>query len=149
MKGENNLSLLVRRTIAAKPETLFEAWTQPALLMKWWGPKNVSCIAAEIDLSIGGTFKITNRLPDHSIVIIQGVFLHIQKPNKLIYSWNTGNSSIADEKVTVWFKGKDDGTEVVISHEKISSGALHQSHKSGWQGCLVGLDKFVKNAANR
>ena len=139
----SDLSLVVRRTIAANPEILFDAWTKPNLLMKWWGPKNVSCIAAEINLSIGGAFSINNQLEDGDVLTIYGVFHHIQRPNKLVYSWNTDKSPNAKEKVTVWFKAKNNGTEVIVSHEKISSAALQQSHTLGWQGCLQGLAEYA------
>lgn len=145
MKSDTNLSLVVRRTIAATPETLFDAWTKPDLLMKWWGPKNVTCIAAEIDLEIGGIFNITNQLADGKIMIIHGVFEHIQRPVELIYSWNTDKSLGVEEKVTVWFKAKTNGTEVIVNHERISSDALHQSHELGWQGCLAGLNELGIN----
>jgi uncharacterized protein YndB with AHSA1/START domain len=145
MKSDTNLSLVVRKTIAATPETLFDAWTKPSLLMKWWGPKNVTCIAAEIDLKIGGIFSITNQLADGKIMIIHGVFEHIKRPDELIYSWNTDKSYCAEEKVTVWFKAKNNGTEVVVNHERISSDALYHSHELGWQGCLAGLNELGIN----
>jgi uncharacterized protein YndB with AHSA1/START domain len=63
-----NLSLIVRRTIAATPARLFDAWTTPELLTQWWGPANVTCPAAEVDLRVGGQYRIANQMPDGSVL---------------------------------------------------------------------------------
>jgi hypothetical protein len=51
-------TLVVRRRIHATPEKLFAAWTQPEHLVRWWGPQGVACPAAEIDLRVGGAYRI-------------------------------------------------------------------------------------------
>ena len=53
---------------------MFAAWTTPELLRQWWGPTGVRCIAAEIDLRVGGTYRIGNEIPDGSVIWISGEF---------------------------------------------------------------------------
>jgi uncharacterized protein YndB with AHSA1/START domain len=50
-------TLVVRRRINAAREKLFAAWTQPELLVRWWGPQGVACPAAEINLRVGGPYS--------------------------------------------------------------------------------------------
>ncbi len=59
--------LVVRRTIKAGPERVFEAWTRPELLLAWWGPRPVRCSGAEVDLRVGGRYRIDNQLPDGAL----------------------------------------------------------------------------------
>jgi uncharacterized protein YndB with AHSA1/START domain len=66
------ITLVVRRTIRATPERLFEAWTEPAQLRRWWGPQDVECLDAQVDLRVGGQYRIANRFPDGRIVWIAG-----------------------------------------------------------------------------
>ena len=66
------VTLVVRKTIRAKPERLFAAWTIPAELKLWWGPQGVKCIEAEIDLRRGGRYRIANQLPDGKFLWITG-----------------------------------------------------------------------------
>ena len=85
--SSGSVSLETRRFILASPEQVFTAWTTPSELKKWWGPKNVRCIAAEVDLHVGGSYRIANQLPDKTILWIEGVFEQIEEPNLLVYTW--------------------------------------------------------------
>jgi uncharacterized protein YndB with AHSA1/START domain len=62
------VALIARRTIRASVERVFEAWTQPELLRAWWGPRPVTCSGADVDLRVGGKYRIVNALPDGSSV---------------------------------------------------------------------------------
>jgi uncharacterized protein YndB with AHSA1/START domain len=71
------LALVVHRTIRAPVERVFAAWTTPEQLRRWWGPKSVVCSEAEVDLRIGGAFRIANQFPDGNVVWISGEFEQI------------------------------------------------------------------------
>jgi len=60
------VTLIVRKTIRASAERLFQAWTDPSQLTQWWGPPGVQCIEAQIDLRMGGRYRIANRLADRN-----------------------------------------------------------------------------------
>jgi uncharacterized protein YndB with AHSA1/START domain len=134
-----SLTLIVRRVIAASPERLFEAWICPAELRCWWGPESVTCTAAEVDLQVGGRYRIANRLPDGTTLWISGVFERIDRPRKLVYTWCVGSGSAPSELVTVTFEAHPGGTEVVVVHERIADAAMRDRHEQGWHGCLDGL----------
>jgi uncharacterized protein YndB with AHSA1/START domain len=136
-------TLVVRRRINSAPEKLFAAWTQPELLVRWWGPQGVACTGAEIDLRVGGTYRIANQFPDGTVVWIAGVFEVIEPPRRLTYTWKLESQNGLAERVTVCFEGSGASTEVVITHERISNEAARASHERGWSGCL---DKLVKYA---
>jgi uncharacterized protein YndB with AHSA1/START domain len=134
------VELEIRRVIAAAPERLFDAWTRPELLQQWWGPAGVRCIATEIDLVVGGAYRIGNELPDGRIIWIAGVFEVIEPPHRLVYSWQTGDEPVS--RVTVAFNALGDATEVVIVHARIDTPAVRDEHALGWHGCLDGLARF-------
>jgi uncharacterized protein YndB with AHSA1/START domain len=140
--------LVVRRVIHAGPERLFDAWTQPAHLRKWWGPQSVVCTAAEVDLRVGGTYRIANQFPDGKVLWITGEFEAIDRPRRLVYTWRLSAQTEVHERVTVEFLpcGPDD-TEVIITHERIRDVAVRDMHEQGWRGCLDGLMKYVESAA--
>jgi len=95
------VTLVVRKTIRAKPERLFAAWTIPAQLKLWWGPQGVKCIGAEIDLRRGGRYRIANQLPGGKILWITGEFEVIEAPRKLVYTWRIEPETESSERVTV------------------------------------------------
>jgi uncharacterized protein YndB with AHSA1/START domain len=133
--------LTIRRSIAAPPDRLFEAWTTPALLQQWWGPTGVRCIAAEVDLRVGGAYRIGNLLPDGRTLWISGEFELVEPPHRLVYSWRVGEEPVS--RVTVSFVAAGArSTEVVVHHERIHAAAIRDDHERGWVGCLDGLARW-------
>jgi uncharacterized protein YndB with AHSA1/START domain len=149
----SDLILIVRRTIRARPERVFSAWTDPAQLQRWWGPAQTECPVAEVDLRVGGRYRLANKFPDGSVWWITGTFEAITRPRLLIYSWELSAGEIAPggspppaqatERVTVRFEPKGDATDVVVTHERIADETARVSHEQGWLGCLDGLVEFL------
>lgn len=140
------VSLVVRRTIQASVERVFEAWTRPAHLKKWWGPGPVTCPDAEIDLRVGGRYRIANQYPDGNVVWIVGEFELVEPPRKLVYTWRLEPDSQTSERVTVRFDPRESATEVIIVHEHIPNSATRDTHEQGWHGCLDGLAGYLNEA---
>ena len=134
-------ALTIRRMIAARPERIFDAWTKPELLQQWWGPAGVRCIAAEIDLRVGGSYRIGNELPDGRVIWISGEFELVESPHRLVYSWCVGDEPAS--RVTVTFIAVDGATEVLIQHDRVRSQAVRDDHEHGWGGCLDGLERWA------
>jgi len=133
------MKLVIRKIIPASAERLFKAWTEPEQIKQWWGPESVTCIDAEVDLRVGGHYRIGNRFPDGSVVWISGKFELIDSPHKLVYTWQVGTDP-RQELVTVSFrKTKDCHTEVVVVHERIPDTVTRDRHEQGWFGCLKKL----------
>jgi uncharacterized protein YndB with AHSA1/START domain len=135
---------VVRRWIKATAEQLFAAWTRPELLVRWWGPEGVSCPTAEIDLRVGGSYRIANRFRDGRLVWIEGTFEEIEPPRRLVYTWRLESQSGTAERVTVCFLAAAASTEVVVTHERIPSEAARSGHERGWLGCLDGLARLIE-----
>ncbi len=138
------ITLVIRKTIRATPARLFDAWTQPAQLRQWWGPKEVECIDAQVDLREGGRYRIANRFPDGRVVWIAGEFERIEPPSRLVYTWRVEPSEVS-ERVTVRFEGHDEVTDVVVVHERIADPTARDVHEQGWRDCLDGLEAFVSS----
>ena len=137
--------LVVTRMIRATPERLFDAWTSPAELVKWWGPDSVTCVGAEVDLRIGGSYRIGNRFPDGTVLWIAGEFELVERPARLAYTWRIEPAQGADERVLVTFIARGADTEVSIRHERIGDEARRRRHEQGWRGCLAGLAQYAHN----
>lgn len=137
------IALVVRRTIHASPERLFEAWTTPQQLVEWWGPEGVTCIAPSVDLRVGGRYRIGNRMPDGSEIWITGVFEAIDRPHLLTYTWQLEAHDGDSERVTVQFEAHGSDTDVIVTHERIANETLRDQHALGWHGCLAGLARFI------
>jgi uncharacterized protein YndB with AHSA1/START domain len=137
------LNLVVRRTIQASPARLFAAWTTASQLQAWWGPKGVRCKHAEIDANVGGRYRIANELPSGEVIWIEGEFLEVVAPLRLVYTWKVTPGTGGPEIVTVRFEERGDKTEVIIVHERILDEKTRDGHAIGWAGCLDGLAAYA------
>ncbi len=135
--------LEVRRVVHAPVMRVFEAWTEPRHLRIWWGPRDVRCLDASVDLRVGGSYRIVNGMPDGARVTIFGEFRVVEPPTRLVYTWGSGPDSLARELVTVTFQPLGKDTEVTLIHDFIPDPALRDGHMKGWVGCIEGLDRYL------
>jgi uncharacterized protein YndB with AHSA1/START domain len=140
----DTLSLQVKRVIKASPSDLFEAWTKPELMQKWFAPAPMTVESATQDLRIGGVYSI-KVLKGSGTLHVEGIYKQII-PNKLLaFTWTPCSESPSYETlVTVEFKEATDGTEVIITHEGFQSEEAVAKHNQGWIGCLDNLAKVTE-----
>lgn len=65
---------------------LFEAWTRPEHVRQWWGCDGSSISVCEIDLRVGGLWKLVIRMPDGSEHPFHGAYREIVPGERLVYS---------------------------------------------------------------
>jgi uncharacterized protein YndB with AHSA1/START domain len=79
--------LTLTRVFDAPRELVFRAWTEPEHLKQWWGPRGFTTPACDVDLRVGGTWKIVMRFPDgvneHTM---QAVYREILPPERLSFT---------------------------------------------------------------
>src|SRR5262249_48557597 len=85
MGGGSN-EMLISRVVLAPRELVWKAWTDPAQLSKWWGPRGFSCQRCELDLRVGGKLRIDMQHPDGTVRPMVGQFLEIVPPERLVFT---------------------------------------------------------------
>jgi uncharacterized protein YndB with AHSA1/START domain len=80
------LEASVIRTFDAPREKLFQAYTDPALMVKWWAPRRFSILIEKLEVRPGGSWRILNRDPDGSEFWFHGVY-HEVSPDRLVYTF--------------------------------------------------------------
>ena len=78
--------LVIERVFDAPRERVFDVFTQPEHLRKWWGPKMVGIPVAEFDVRPGGKIFIAERAPDGAMNYIAGVVREIERPSRLVFA---------------------------------------------------------------
>jgi uncharacterized protein YndB with AHSA1/START domain len=140
--------LQIRRTFAAPRERVFRAWTEPDELRKWWGAgEGFSAPIAEVDLRVGGKYRLGMKPPDSDdLYICTGAYREVSPPEKLVYTWAwEGMSTDAEETlVTVEFHDLGGSTEIVVTHELFPDEKARDEHAQGWSGCLDMLVKALE-----
>lgn len=145
MTLENSTETLrIRRIIPATKETLFRAWTEPEQLKRWWTiGEGWRAEFAEIDLRVGGKFRVGNKPRVGETVLLTGEFLEVEPPNRLVYSWQFGQANSEPGIITVEFKEMGHQTEVSITHER-SAREMAPSAVAGWESALESLERFLR-----
>ena len=87
------LAIHVRHTFAAQRERVFRAWTDPQVLKRWWCPPGWAPGEMQIDLRVGGAYRIgMRRLRSDAAVYVNGRFLEVNRPERLVYTWRWQNA---------------------------------------------------------
>jgi len=144
--------LQITRTFEAPPEKVFRAWTDPKVLKVFHAPQDAFSIpTVEVDLRVGGRYRIEMRSPDGKSHIATGVYREVIPPSKLVYTWKFEKGGKMDGKdldlgetvVTLEFRAKGAGTELTLTHELFPTVGEKESHLQGWTGILERLQKTL------
>jgi len=142
--------LRLSRRFDAPRERVFEAWTDPALLRRWWAAvQGWDTSVAEVDLRPHGRYRLSMRDRDHGAeYTVGGEYVEIRPPERLVYTWAwEGDAEIMRGSegtlVEVEFREDGDGTEVVLTHRGFADDRIRDLHGEGWSGCLDNLGSRV------
>ena len=78
--------MILERVINAPRELVFDAWTDPTQLEKWWGPKGFTNPICNVDAIPGGSMLIHMQGPDGIVYPMVGEFHEIVAPQKLVFT---------------------------------------------------------------
>lgn len=137
--------LQVKKFIKAKREKVFEAWTKPEMMKKWYAPGEMTVANASSDLRVGGTFQVAMQGIGSEMVnpIVSGKYTKIIPNELLVFTWKWQGHSSPESIVTVEFKDVNGGTEVTLTHDRLASKESRDKHEHGWKGCLDNLAKRI------
>jgi uncharacterized protein YndB with AHSA1/START domain len=133
-------AVVVRRTIAASPEELFDAWLDAEALGSWMRPSGIHHTSAKTDARVGGRYEIIMQ-GDEKTYPHHGVYQVINRPRQLVFTWVSLATEGTTSLVTVDFLPQGERTEVVVTHEQLPDGA-HESHSKGWTSGIERLAGF-------
>ena len=80
----NPTETTIERVFDAPRELVFKAWTDPAHVARWWGPKGFANPVCEVDARPGGTFLIHMTAPDGAVYPTKGTFHEVVPPERLV-----------------------------------------------------------------
>ena len=139
----NEATLVLRRTFSASRERVFRAWITPRALESWLKPRGKSVTVRSLDARVGGSFCFD--LEDGNSIV--GTYLHITPPEKLVFTW-TGRVTRGQETVvTLDFLDQGPVTEVVLTHEGLSTPEHRALAEGGWPSLLDALTEVLKDDA--
>jgi uncharacterized protein YndB with AHSA1/START domain len=153
--------LVITRVFDAPRDLVFEAWTEPEHLRRWWGPKGFTTPVCRIDLRKGGAYLYCMRSPEGKDYWGKGVYREVVKPERIVCT-----DSFADEKgntvspkqygmgpdwpaealITVTFAERGGKTWFTLKHAPLKPGPERDMCQQGWNESLDKLDDYLAKA---
>jgi len=145
MTEESAETLRFRMRLPASPTRIFELWTQPESVKRWFGGFETEVESVGIDLRVGGAYQII-VLGEQGPSSVSGEFLVIEPPSRLRYTWRLeqAGQQTPTTIVTVAFHEADGATEVELEHGPFLDKGLRQLHSAGWNACFQALESLSR-----
>ena len=146
--------LVLTRTFNGPARLVFEAWTRPELVRRWWAPAalGVTVVTCEADVRVGGTYRYELRTAAGHPVVFSGEYSEVTPYSRLVYTtvfeaMREAGATI----VTVTFE-EDGGRTHLESRELYPSkaaldGAMASGMEIGARATMDQLDELVLSLA--
>ncbi|MCQ6557261.1 SRPBCC family protein [Paenibacillus mendelii] len=121
-KNRDRRELVVERVMTASTKNVWQCWTKPAYLERWWGPRNWTATIYEMDVRPGGVWRYSLASNDGTGEVARCVatYNEVIEPARLVFTdtfadmnWNVVEGS--DMHTTVTFEEADAGTRLTIT----------------------------------
>jgi len=137
-------TLRLERSYDAPAEQVFDAWTNPEVLRRWWFVEETQQTAlAEVDLRVGGAYRLSMEDPDGARHTVRGEYREVRRPELLVYSWRwelDAGGLGHESEVTVRFIADGERTTVELVHAGLEDEASRDRHAIGWTACMGHLE---------
>jgi uncharacterized protein YndB with AHSA1/START domain len=138
-------ALTLKRRFAAPPARVYQAWTDPEKIVRWFGPADTlpGSVRATMDVRVGGRFHASFDTDDGEHHEVSGIYREVVVNERLCFSWAWYTMPERESLVTVSLQADGDGTLLTLHHEQFFDDAARAGHQRGWTGTLDKLERFL------
>jgi uncharacterized protein YndB with AHSA1/START domain len=143
------LTLEIKRVLPATPSVVFEAFSEPSELAKWWGPDGFSTPSMEFQPRVGERYRIEMQPPEGDVFFLTGVFREVDPPARLTYTfvWEDPDPDDVETLVELSFRDLGESTEVTFVQGRFKTEARFELHRDGWTDSFNKLERLVSTQA--
>ena len=140
----NETNLVREIEIAGSAQRVFAAISKPEHMLKWWSSEGqYQASEAESDPRPGGHWKLRVLMQSGATLTIHGVYLQVEHPHLLSYTWNRDDRPEDGESFVRWdLKEHASTTQVRLTHSGLKTEAARAIH-GGWTTILEILRKHI------
>ncbi len=140
--------LQLERVIDAPRARVFEAWSKPERIAKWFAPKPLALEVSRLDFRPGGTFRMAMVWPDgkrrHDF---GGTYVEVKAPEKIVWTGEFPGDPKDNIRTEVVFEDLGGKTRLKVRQTfAVVTGiskAPTQGAEQGWNMTLDQLTEFV------
>jgi uncharacterized protein YndB with AHSA1/START domain len=147
LERRSDRELVLTRTFEGPARLVFEAWTKPELVKRWWAPRSIGMafVSCEMDVRSGGRYRFVFTVGDSEPVAFFGRYLEVVPNARLV--WTNEEAGENGAVTTVTFEEKGGKTRVTMSEVHPSKAACDEAAASGWdegmREAFVQLDELL------
>jgi uncharacterized protein YndB with AHSA1/START domain len=155
LRLDGDLDIVIARAFNGPANVVFDAWTKPELVRRWWAPKSlaVSMVSCDAEVRAGGGYRYVLRHRDGGLFAFSGKYLEVTPPSRLVHTQvfePTAAGANPDDQaivVTVTFDERDGRTHVV-SHsvcpsKEVRDGIIASGMERGMRETMNQLEELV------
>jgi uncharacterized protein YndB with AHSA1/START domain len=135
--------LVLKKTLSDNPERVFQAWTDPEVMGRWFFPAPDWSAQVSADLRPGGAWRVEMRDAAGVKHVQFGEYREIQPTTRLVFTWSCPELGVKDSTVTIELKGRGERTDLTLTHALPADPKIVAEHEGGWNGCLGQLERFL------
>ena len=116
VERKSEREIVVTRTFNGPARIVFEAWTKPELIKRWWVPKSMgmSLLSCEMDVRVGGKYRLVFAHGASESMAFFGTYLEVTPQSRLAWTNEEGGDDGSVTTVTFEEKG---GKTLLVMHE--------------------------------
>jgi uncharacterized protein YndB with AHSA1/START domain len=145
MNEDGPLRLTLTRALGAPRERVFRMLTDPAELVKWWGPRGIELLSADVDARVGGGYRFVMKPPEGPPFGLFGQFLSVDPAHGVSYTFQYEEPTPDDRETVVTLTLEERGQETVVSltHGTFATEERLALHRAGWSDSLDRLTTVI------
>lgn len=137
--------LSIQRTYPVAPEKVWRAWTEPQALKQWFGTGETASVStAEVDLRVGGRFRIAFRAPGGETHEASGDYQEVDINRRLVFSWSWKGTPERVSRITIELTPMDGGTDLKFVHDRFFDAQARDNHAKGWPPFFDALGVYLR-----
>jgi uncharacterized protein YndB with AHSA1/START domain len=159
MELRGDREIVIERAFNGPARIVFDAWTRPELVRRWWAPKTrrVSVVDCEADVRAGGYYRYVLRLASGNQFAFSGKYTEVTPPTRLVYTQiyepTAAGAQPGDPEViiTVTFDERDGKTHMVsrslCPSKDVRDAIIASGMEGGMRETMDLLDELVASLA--
>jgi uncharacterized protein YndB with AHSA1/START domain len=134
--------------LSAPATAVFEALTDPQQLPEWWGPHRFTTRSIDLDLHVGGRYRFAMQPPEGERFNLQGEFLEIDAPRRLVYTfrWEEPDPDDVDTVAAISLLDLGGSTRLIVDQGAFATEPRRELHEHGWGDSLQRLQTWLASS---
>ena len=145
LQGDNEI--VMTSVFNAPRQTVYDAFSNPELLKRWFGPRGWSLSVCEVDLRVGGGFRFVLDGPNGQKLGMRGVYKELQPPERSVHM-ESFDEFPGESQVTGVFTERDGKTTLTVTVSYPSKQVRDAVLQSGMEhGAAESYDRLAEMLA--